>query len=62
MGDAAAVCRRRGWAVAFVEGQGWRPCGPDEPGAYVDLDRYVFSLEHQSEVLDGRDALRPARD
>jgi hypothetical protein len=40
--QAIRTCRERGWSVAYVPGEGLRPCHPDEPGAYVDLDRYVF--------------------
>ena len=45
--DDAALgeCRRRGWAVAYVEGEGFRPCQADEPGAYVDLDRLAHWLD-----------------
>jgi hypothetical protein len=41
--EAIRECRRRGWAVTDVPGEGLRPCRPDEPGAYVDLDRYRAS-------------------
>ena len=39
---ALLECRRRGWSVAYVAGEGFRPCRPDEEGAYADLDRYVY--------------------
>jgi hypothetical protein len=38
--EAIRVCRERGWSVIYVPGEGFRPCPHDEPGAYVDLDRY----------------------
>ena len=53
---AAAECRRRGWAVAEVPGEGLRPCDPSEPGSYVDLDRYAYWLEHGDEVIEGNES------
>jgi hypothetical protein len=54
----ADECRRRGWAVAYVPGEGFRPCHPDEPWSYLDLDRYAFWLEHGDAVLLGNEAVR----
>ncbi len=51
--DAVSVCREKGWAVIHVAGEGWRPCDPREPGAYIDFDRYAYWLEH--EYRDARD-------
>jgi len=47
--DAVRVCRERGWAVAYVEEEGFRPCLPEDPGAYVDLDRYVLWQRRDSQ-------------
>jgi hypothetical protein len=52
--EALAVCRQRGWAVAHVAGEGLRPCSPDEPGAYVDLDRYYYWLRFGDADVHGR--------
>jgi hypothetical protein len=52
------VCRARGWAVAYVPGEGFRPCDPDEPGSYLDLDRYAYWIEHGDEALQGNEPLR----
>lgn len=51
-------CRTRGWTVVHVPGEGFRPCHPDEPGSYLDLDRYAYWLEHGDEVLQGNEPLR----
>jgi hypothetical protein len=52
-GLAAALreCRRRGWAVSWVPGEGFRPCRPDEPGAYADLQRYAHWRAHGGAAL-----------
>jgi hypothetical protein len=50
LGDAMRTCRERGWAVAYVDEQGFRPCHPDEPGAYADLDRYVIWNGREGDV------------
>jgi hypothetical protein len=56
-GQAEAIreCRCRGWAVAHVDGEGFRPCEPGEPGSYVDLDRFAYWLEHGDAVLHGNE-------
>jgi hypothetical protein len=46
--EAVRICRARGWAVAYVDGEGFRPCAPDEPGAYVDLDLCFHRLAHET--------------
>jgi hypothetical protein len=56
MRDAVTVCRQMGWAVMEVPGEGWRPCDPSEPGAYIDFDRYAFWLEHEAGELEGNDS------
>jgi hypothetical protein len=48
-----AVCRRRGWAAAQVPGEGPRPCRPDDPGAFVHLERAVFWLEQGERGVHG---------
>lgn len=53
--QALAECRRRGWAVAYVPGEGFRPCRPEEPGAYADLDRYAFWRSHGDAEVVGAD-------
>ncbi len=52
---AIGTCRERGWAAVHVEGEGFRPCEPADPGAYVDLDRYASWIGHGSELLDGNE-------
>lgn len=52
---ALGECRLRGWAVAH-DGNAFRPCHPDELGAYADLDRYTFWLRHGDAALHGEDA------
>lgn len=34
-----ADCERLGFYTRLVPGQGWIPCGPDEPDAQPDLNR-----------------------
>lgn len=51
--SAIVACRARGWAVVEVPGEGLRPCAPGEPGAYADLGRYAFWLEHGDDALAG---------
>ena len=53
-----AECRRRGWSVVHVPGEGLRPCRADEPGAYLDLDRYAFWLDHGDVALHGNEDAR----
>jgi hypothetical protein len=53
LGHALLTCRERGWAVVHVPGEGWRPCRPDEPGAYVDLGRYAYWIENGESGLEG---------
>jgi hypothetical protein len=55
--EAIAVneCRRRGWAVVHVPGEGLRPCRPDEPGAYTDLNRYAYWLANGDADIDGNE-------
>ena len=48
-------CRARGWAAVDVPGEGVRPCRPDEPGAFVDLARANFWVQHGEDELHGRD-------
>ena len=55
--DAIGECRRRGWAVIHVPGEGFRPCRPDEPGSYVDLDRHVHWLTNGEASLDGNESV-----
>jgi len=59
IGAAIAECRRRGWAVAYVQSEGFRPCDPDDHDAYVDIDRYVFWRTHGDSALYGDDG-RPS--
>jgi acyl-CoA reductase-like NAD-dependent aldehyde dehydrogenase len=40
-----------GWAP----GEGLRPCRPDDPGAYIDLDRYAYWLAYGDPDIDGND-------
>ena len=54
VGVAVGECRRRGWAVSHVPGEGFRPCRADEPGAYADLDRYAFWIRSGEAALHGR--------
>lgn len=54
--DAIRECRRRGWAVVHVPGEGFRPCRPGEPGSSVDLDRAAYWLTHGDAALDGNEA------
>ena len=63
-GQAHAIreCRRRGWAVIDVPGQSLRPCRPDEPGSYVDLDRYAYWLEHGDRALNGNEPVDAPQD
>ena len=53
---AVSECRHRGWAAAYVDGEGFRPCSPDEPGAYADIDRWLYWREHGDDVLAGFDS------
>jgi hypothetical protein len=57
--DAIREGRRRGWAVAHVPGEGFRPCRPGEPGSSVDLDRAAYWLTHGDAVLYGNDEPAP---
>jgi hypothetical protein len=41
-------CARRG---------GFRPCRPDEPGSYIDLDRYVYWLANGEASLVGNERI-----
>jgi hypothetical protein len=61
LAEAVEVCHQRGWAVAYVAGEGFRPCKSDEPGAYVDLDRYYYWLRFGEDDARGSEA-RPAGD
>jgi hypothetical protein len=47
---AIRTCRAHGWAVIHVPGEGFRPCHIDEPGAVVDLDRYAFAAQPDSDL------------
>jgi hypothetical protein len=38
-------------------GEGFRPCGPEEPGAYADVDRWLYWREHGDDVLVGFDGV-----
>ena len=62
LADAVGECRRRGWAVVHVPGDGFRPCRPDEPGAYVDLDRYAHWLANGDASLEGNESLGEKRE
>src|SRR5262249_13562950 len=55
---ALMECRRRGWAVIDVPGEGLRPCAPAEPGAAVDLDRAAYLLVYGEDALYGADGPR----
>lgn len=52
--QAIRTCRQRGWAAVHVPGEGFRPCGIDEPGAVVDLDRYAYAMSPEADLV-GRD-------
>lgn len=50
---AVAECRRRGWAVAYVQGEGFRPCDPEDAGAYADIDRWLYWRTNGDRALVG---------
>jgi hypothetical protein len=55
LGEAISACRLNEWSVVHVPGEGVRPCRADDPGAYVDLDRYAFSQRVTGTDLHGHD-------